>query len=63
MSYPKMIKPGTKIDDIALKIDVAPTMLELAGVKTPDCVQGKSMVPLLQGREHRAGGSRSSTSI
>ena len=49
MSYPKMIKPGTKIEDMVLQIDVAPTMLELAGVKAPECVQGKSMVGLLKG--------------
>lgn len=49
VSYPKMIKPGTKISDMALNIDVAPTMLELAGVKAPEGVQGKSMVPLLKG--------------
>lgn len=51
LSYPKMIKPSTKIEDMVLQIDVAPTMLELAGVKVPDCVQGKSMVPLLRGEK------------
>jgi arylsulfatase A-like enzyme len=50
VSYPKMIKPGSKIGDTVLNIDFAPTMLELAGVKAPGVMQGKSMVPLLKGK-------------
>jgi N-acetylglucosamine-6-sulfatase len=46
--YPKMIKPGTVIDKIGLNIDLAPTILELAGAKIPDYMQGKSMVKLLK---------------
>lgn len=53
VSYPKMIKPGTKIEDMVLNIDVAPTMLDLAGVKSPEGVQGKSMVPLLKSESGR----------
>ncbi len=49
ISYPKMIKPGTKIEDMVLNTDFAPTMLDLAGVKPPDVMQGKSMVPLFSG--------------
>ncbi len=49
VSYPKMIKPGTKIEDMVLNTDVAPTMLDLAGVKAPDVMQGKSMAPLFSG--------------
>ena len=30
--YPKAIKPGTVRDEFALNIDLAPTLLELAGV-------------------------------
>lgn len=45
ISYPKLI--GTKqIDKMVLNIDVAPTILDLAGIKIPDNMQGKSMVPL-----------------
>lgn len=50
VSYPKMIKPGTKNEDMVLNIDFAPTMLELAGVKAPASMQGKSMAPLLKGK-------------
>src|SRR5262249_38963689 len=33
-----------------LTVDLAPTMLELGGAKTPDKVHGRSVVPLLDGR-------------
>jgi arylsulfatase A-like enzyme len=36
-------------DEMVLSIDLAPTMLELAGVAVPPSMQGQSMVPLLHG--------------
>jgi arylsulfatase A-like enzyme len=47
--YPKLIKPGSVCDDVALNIDLAPTLLDLAGVKVPASMQGKSWRPLLTG--------------
>jgi N-acetylglucosamine-6-sulfatase len=47
--YPKLIKPRTVRDDVALNIDVAPTLLELAAVSIPASTQGRSLVPLLRG--------------
>ena len=47
--YPRLIKAGTVRDDFALNIDVAPTLLELAGVSAPVMFQGRSLVPLLKG--------------
>jgi N-acetylglucosamine-6-sulfatase len=47
--YPGLIKPGTVRDEIALNIDLAPTLLELAGVAVPATMQGRSLVPLLKG--------------
>jgi arylsulfatase A-like enzyme len=47
--YPRLIKAGTVRDEFALNIDVAPTLLELAGVSVPGMVQGRSLVPLLKG--------------
>ena len=44
--YPKKITPGTKISENALNIDLAPTILEWAGAKIPDYMQGESMVKL-----------------
>ena len=49
--YPKLIKPETSVDKLALNIDLAPTILELAGLEKPDYMQGKSMVPLLTSSE------------
>lgn len=47
--YPKLIKPGSTNDDLCMNVDIAPTLLELAGAKTPESMQGRSMVPLLKG--------------
>jgi arylsulfatase A-like enzyme len=48
--YPDRIRPGTIIDAPALNIDLAPTFLDLAGVRIPDSMHGKSWVPLLDGQ-------------
>ena len=48
--YPKLFKPGTVNDDIMLNIDIAPFLLELAGGKTPEYMQGRSFAANLQGR-------------
>ncbi|WP_439130893.1 sulfatase family protein [Polaribacter sp.] len=44
--YPEKIKAGTVINKNALNIDLAPTILDLAGVSTPEYMQGDSMVKL-----------------
>ncbi|MGC8552700.1 MAG: sulfatase family protein [Phycisphaerae bacterium] len=47
--YPRMVKAGSVCEHMALNIDFVPTILELAGVAVPSAVQGRSLVPLLQG--------------
>jgi N-acetylglucosamine-6-sulfatase len=47
--YPKLVKPGTKVDSPVVSIDLAPTVLDVVGVEIPKHVQGKSLVPLLKG--------------
>ena len=42
---------GTRRDEIVLNIDVAPTILQLAGMTAPEVMQGKSLVPMLQGEK------------
>lgn len=48
--YPKLVKAGSAIGAMALSVDVAPTLLDLAGVKTPPTMQGRSLVPVLGGK-------------
>jgi arylsulfatase A-like enzyme len=48
--YPKMVTAGLKTDKMALNTDMVPTILDLAGVAIPAGVQGKSLVPFLQGK-------------
>ena len=49
--YPKLIKPNSVIDEQCLNIDMAPTILNLAGIDKPDYMQGESMVNLLKGNK------------
>lgn len=49
ISYPDGIKKGQKISDLTLNVDIAPTLLDLAGVEIPDDMQGESMKGLLEG--------------
>ena len=51
--YPKMIKKGSEIEDQCLNIDVAPTILDLAGIPKPNYMQGESMLNLLKGKKVR----------
>lgn len=53
MRYPKIVKPGSRVSGMALNIDLAPTLLDLAGVAVPATMQGRSLLPLLQGRSVR----------
>ena len=49
--YPILIKKNTIVKQKCLNIDLAPTILNLAGLKTPHYMQGESMVDLLKGNE------------
>ncbi|MCP3915998.1 MAG: sulfatase-like hydrolase/transferase [bacterium] len=40
---------GVEVDALALNVDVAPTLLELAGIDAPASYQGRSLVPWLGG--------------
>ena len=51
--YPNLIQRNTTIDELCLNIDLAPTILELAGIKKPDYVQGKSMLNLIRGKKEK----------
>lgn len=46
--YPKLIAPGAVCESMALNIDLAPTLLELANVPSSVPRHGRSFVPLLR---------------
>ncbi len=47
---PGLIPPGTKTDPIVLNVDIAPTLLDYAGVAIPRSMDGRSFLPMLRGR-------------
>jgi arylsulfatase A-like enzyme len=48
--WPNVTKPGSVNKDLVSNVDFAETFLEAAGAAVPAEMQGKSLVPLLQGR-------------
>jgi arylsulfatase A-like enzyme len=48
---PRAAKPqqGRTVSQMALNVDISPTLLELACIRVPKNVQGRSLVPLLKG--------------
>ena len=57
--WPKTINPSSRCESIVCNIDVAPTLLKLAGVKVPEQMDGRSFQDLLEHPEpaNRATGS------
>lgn len=53
--WPGKYKAGLRADALVELLDVAPTLLEAAGVPIPSGMQGRSLTPVLTGRtrEHR----------
>jgi N-acetylglucosamine-6-sulfatase len=49
LRYPALARAGAQIGELAASIDVAPTVLEIAGLVPGDHVQGRSLLPLLRG--------------
>jgi N-acetylglucosamine-6-sulfatase len=47
--YPALFPAGLQLPQLGLNVDMAPTILEMAGVKVPEYMQGKSLLPLLTG--------------
>lgn len=48
--YPKGVAAGKTMDQMVLNIDLAPTLLDLAGVAIPSSMQGRSWKPLFEGK-------------
>jgi N-acetylglucosamine-6-sulfatase len=53
MRYPPLVKDATVCQEMVLNIDLAPSILELAGVPVPGSMQGRSWLSLLKGRPGR----------
>ena len=51
--WPGQIKPGSIREDLVSFIDLAPTMLALAGVKVPEAMQGQVFLGSQAARERR----------
>lgn len=45
---PGLVAPGQQVDRVVANIDIAPTLLDLAGVARPSHMQGMSMLPVLR---------------
>jgi N-acetylglucosamine-6-sulfatase len=55
--FPGKIRAGTRLHDLVLCQDIAPTLIQLAGGRPGPQIQGRSLLPLLAGR--RAGWRKS----
>lgn len=49
--YDPRVKKHRDISEMALNIDIPATILDLAGIKAPDVYQGKSLIPVVSGKE------------
>lgn len=50
MRYPGVVKPGTVVKDMVINMDIAPTVLEAAGILVPAEIQGQSFLSLLENK-------------
>jgi len=48
--YPARIPAGGASDKMALNLDLAPTILDLAGIPIPAEMKGESLVPIMEGK-------------
>ena len=54
LRYPGVVKPGTVNNAMVMNLDIAPTLLQAAGVPVPADVQGQSFLPLLTDKKAKA---------
>ena len=47
--WPDVVSPGSENTDLVQNLDFAETLLDAAGVAIPEVMQGRSLLPLLQG--------------
>ena len=51
--WPNRFAAGLRSDALVELTDIAPTLLEIAGLPVPEETQGRSLLPLLQGADAR----------
>jgi arylsulfatase A-like enzyme len=51
--YPPKVAGGSTFDELVLALDIAPTLIDLAGGRPGPHIQGRSLMPLLEGRSER----------
>jgi N-acetylglucosamine-6-sulfatase len=51
MSCPELFEGGRVVTALAANLDIAPTVLDLAGLKAPSHMRGQSLVPLARGEQ------------
>lgn len=51
MQCPELFKGGAVVEQVVANIDIAPTILEAAGLTAPPHMDGRSFISLAQGRE------------
>ncbi|MFI3240692.1 MAG: DUF4976 domain-containing protein, partial [Bacteroidales bacterium] len=47
-SYPKLNQSNEQIDKLAVNVDIAPTLLDFAGIKVPKDIHGESLRPIIE---------------
>ena len=51
VKYPKLTGSGLVLPEMALNVDIAPTILDLAGIPVPEKMDGRSLKGLLEGKK------------
>jgi len=51
--WPGHVQPGSQNDEMVQNLDFAQTLLDAGGIAALDDMQGESLVPLLEGSEHK----------
>ena len=52
--YPKLtVNPGRAAEEMILNVDLAPTLLEAAGLNVPGYMEGRSIMPLLRQQDEK----------
>lgn len=51
LQCPELFGRGKKLNQVVANIDIAPTCLDAAGLTPPSSIQGRSFLPLAQGRQ------------